>query len=110
MAHILFHYFDNKITGPNAKRLLSMVFDGDKRSIERIIKEKSLALKSLPQEVYVDMAQALLDENDEKVKQIQQKKQLGKLKWFVGQMVRQGEGNVEAGRAEFTLKGLLGLP
>lgn len=86
-----------------------MVFDGDKRSIETIIDSEGLALQPMPQEQYVKMAQAFLKENKDKVKQIQEKKQLGKVKWFVGQMVRQGEGKIEAQRAEATLRNLLGL-
>ncbi len=109
MAYILICLYDNQITGPNAKRLLATVFDGDTRPIEQIIKEDDLRLRHLDQEIYLKMAMALLDEHEEKVKQIKEKKQLGKLKWLVGQMVRQGEGNVEAERAEKTLKTLLGI-
>lgn len=86
-----------------------MVFDGDKRAVELIIDGEGLALQSLPQDEYVTMAKTLLQENEDKVRQIQEEKQLGKVKWFVGQMVRQGEGKVEAQRAEATLKDLLGL-
>lgn len=109
MADILINLHENKITGATAKRLLGMVFDGDKRSIETIIDSEGLALQPMPQEQYVKMAQAFLKENKDKVKQIQEKKQLGKVKWFVGQMVRQGEGKIEAQRAEATLRNLLGL-
>ena len=101
---------ENRITGTTAKRLLAMAFDGDRRDINSIIHEENLALRHLSRDEYLAMAQSLVDENNDKVKQIQQKGQMGKLKWFVGQMMRQGEGKVEAVKAEAILKELLGVP
>ena len=86
-----------------------MVFDGDTRMIHQIIEQENLGLRPLSEGEYLAMAQALLDQNQAKVKQIQQKKQLGKLQFFIGQMMRQGEGRVEASKAERALKELLGL-
>ena len=109
MVQILSNLDKDQITGTTAKRLLSMVFDGDQRSIGVIIEEENLRFQSLSRDEYLMMAQDLLNENETKVKQIQQKKQLGKLQYFVGQMMRQGEGKVEASKAESALKELLGL-
>ncbi|KAK4690486.1 hypothetical protein P7C71_g6316, partial [Lecanoromycetidae sp. Uapishka_2] len=109
MADILVTLYGKRITGATAKRLLAKVFDGDGRSIQSIIDADGLGLQHLSQQDYVAMAQTLIEDNEDKVKQIQEKKQLGKVKWFVGQMVRQGEGKVEAQRAEAALKDLLGL-
>lgn len=60
-------------------------------------------------EEYLTMARTLLAENCERVQLIQQKRQLGKLQWFVGQMMRQGKGKAEATKAEAVLKELLDL-
>lgn len=109
MVDILSNLNEDRITGTTAKQLLAMVFDGDKRTIDTIIKDENLELQRLSRDEYIAMAQGLIDENGEKVKQIQQKRQMGKLMWFVGQMMRQGEGKVEASKAEATLKELLGL-
>ena len=109
MVDILVNLHKSRITGTTAKKLLAMVFNGDKRAIKNIVKDENLQLQRLSQDEYIAMAQLLIDENGDKVKQIQQKRQMGKLKWFVGQMMRQGEGKVEASKAEATLKNLLRL-
>lgn len=109
MVQILSNLDRGQITGTTAKRLLSMVFDGDERAVGTIIEQENLRLQPLSRDEYLAMAQDLIAENETKVKQIQQKKQLGKLQFFVGQMMRRGEGKVEAGKAEKVLKELLGL-
>ena len=86
-----------------------MIFDGDKRGVNTIIDQDNLSLQRLSREEYITMAQALLDEDPKKAEQIQKGKQLGKLKFFVGQMMRQGSGRVEAQKAEAVLKELLDL-
>ena len=87
-----------------------MKFDGQERDIEGIIDEEGLWLVPMKNEEYISLAQSLLDENDDIVRQIQEKGRMGKLQWFVGQMMRQGEeGRVEAEKAEAALKELLGL-
>lgn len=55
------------------------------------------------------MAQNILDKYPKKVKQIRQEKQYGKIQFFVGQMMRLGEGKVEAGKANDMLIELLSL-
>lgn len=109
MVSILQNLNEGKITGGSAKKLLAMVFGGDERDVDTIIKQEDLSLQHLSREEYVMMAQALLEKDPKIVKQIQKAKQLGKLKFFVGQMMRQGSGKVEAQMAEAVLKELLGL-
>ena len=86
-----------------------MVFNGDKRPVEKIVTEDNMGLNSLSREQYISMAQKVLDEHPTKVKQIVQKGQLGKLQFFVGEMMRRGQGTVEASKAEATLRELLDL-
>ena len=109
MVSILQNLEAGKITGSTAKKLLAMVFDGDDRDVNTIIEQADLSLQRLSKEEYILMAQALLDKDPKKVEQIQKRKQLGKLQFFVGQMMRQGSGKVEAQKAEAVLKELLGL-
>ena len=109
MASILNHLHHGQITGTTAKQLLSLVFNGDEREVATIIEEESLGLRHLSREEYLAMAQDLIDNNQDKVQQIREKKQLGKFKWFVGQMMRQGEGRVDVRRAEAVLKEIIGL-
>lgn len=109
MVSILQNLDEGKITGSTAKKLLAMIFDGDKRDVNTIIEEDDLSLQHLSREEYIMMAQALLDKDPQTVEKIRNGKQLGKLKFFVGQMMRQGSGKVEAQKAEAVLKELLGL-
>ncbi|KAI9829574.1 MAG: hypothetical protein M1819_006079 [Sarea resinae] len=108
LADILVHLVNNKITGRTAKLLLSKVFDGDVRSIADIVEEENLLLRPMSREEYEALARELLEANVSIVRQIREKGQVGKIKWFVGQMMRQGEeGRVEAEKAERTLRELL---
>ncbi|KZF24712.1 hypothetical protein L228DRAFT_259890 [Xylona heveae TC161] len=110
LADILIHLYHSKITGATAKQLLAKVFRGDIRSIEEIIEEEDLLLRPMARDEYLALAQELLAENEAMVEQIQSKGQVGKVKWFVGQMMRRGEkGRVEAVKAEGILRELLGL-
>lgn len=109
MVSLLQHLTDETITGTTAKRLLLTLFEGDDRPVSTIIQQDDLSLNRLSREEYVAMAQTLLDGDVKKVEQIQRGKQLGKVQFFVGQMMRQGSGNVEAKKAEAVLKELLGL-
>ena len=109
MVSILQNLDKGKITGSTAKRLLAMIFDGDNRDVNAIIDQDNLSLQRLSRDEYIKMAQALLDEEPKKVEQIRRGKQLGKLKFFVGQMMRRGFGRVEAQKAEAVLKELLDL-
>ncbi len=109
MVSILQNLGEGKITGSTAKKILAMVFDGDKRDVNTIIEQDDMSMQRLSQDAYITMAQALLDKDPKKVEQIRKGKQLGKLNFFVGQMMRQGSGQVEAQKAEAVLKELLGL-
>lgn len=86
-----------------------MIFEGENRTVDAIIREEGLALEVLPPEEYEALAHGLLLEHPEMVEQIQAKRQLGKLQFFVGQMMRMGGGKVEAQKAEAVLKQLLEL-
>ena len=108
LASILEHLFAGQITGTSAKRLLAIVFHGDKRDIDSIIKAEGMAARHLSESEYQDMAKILMNDHPQKVAQIQ-KGQVGKLKFFVGQMMKIGEGNVDAVKAEDALKVMLKL-
>lgn len=85
-----------------------MVFDGDERNVDTIIEQDSLRLVPLSRLQYVQMAEELVSSNEAMVMQIQ-KGQVGKVQWFVGQMMRKGEGMVEAEKAEGILREILGV-
>lgn len=111
LASVIAHLLRKQITSRTAKLLLSMKYGGDSRSVEQIIKDEDMLLRPLSRQEYVDLAQQLLTEKSEMVKDILEKGQHKKVKWFVGQMMaRSAEGTVEPGTAEAVLRELLELP
>ena len=110
LASILVRLVRRGVTSKTAKQLLVMLFNGDQRSVEQIIKDENLFLNPMTRDEYVSLARQLLAANQEMVRAIKEKKQKGKIMWFVGQMLRQGqEGRVEADRARTVLEDLMDL-
>ncbi|KAF2031897.1 hypothetical protein EK21DRAFT_99420 [Setomelanomma holmii] len=104
LASIISHLQRKIITSRSAKKLLLIKFEGDKRPMKQIIEEENLTLKPLSRLEYEALARALLDEKPDMVKDIIEKKQEKKVKWFVGQMIaRSAEGSVEPDVAEEVL-------
>lgn len=108
LSRIIRRLLANEITGRTAKQLLAVIFDGDGRDVDAIIEQENLRLVPLSRLQYVQMAEQLISENEAMVTQVQ-KGQVGKLQWFVGQMMRKGEGMVEAEKAESILKEIVGV-
>ncbi|KAL4882833.1 GatB/GatE catalytic domain-containing protein [Aspergillus karnatakaensis] len=97
-----------QITGATAKQVLAMVFEGDQRPIPQLLEEENLILRPLSRKEYIALAEEAMKMNPEMVEQIRSKKQLGKLGWFVGQMMRKGQkGRVEAQKADAILQELI---
>ena len=109
MALIIKNMLNNKITSKSAKFILCKVFDGDSRDVDAIIAEDNLELEVLPMDHYKNMAQSLLADHPDIADKIRSGKQLGKLQWFVGQMMRLRNGRLDAKKAETVLKELLGV-
>lgn len=110
LAGIISHIRSKSITSRSGKRILAMIFEGDKRSVHAIVQEENLMLRPLSQDEYFALAQDLLAEKPDMVKDIIEKRQMKKVKWFVGQMMaRSADGSVEPDTAEKTLKELLGM-
>ncbi|KAL1962076.1 hypothetical protein VTN77DRAFT_604 [Rasamsonia byssochlamydoides] len=110
LAEIIDQLLRKRITGPTAKQVLAMVFDGDQRPIQQLLEEENLILRPLSREEYIAMAEAVISKNPQIVANIRQKKQLGSLGWFVGQMMVLGKGRVEPQRAEEVLRELIQPP
>lgn len=108
LAELIDQLQQKRITGPTAKVVLSMVFNGDKRPIPQLLEEENLILRPLSREEYIALAESAINQNPQMVEQIRTKNQLGKLGWFVGQMMRTGEkGRVEAQKANEILQELI---
>lgn len=108
LAEIIDQQQRKRITGPTAKMVVAMVFDGDRRPIAQLVEEENLVLRPLSREEYLALAESAISLNPQMVEQIRSKNQLGKLGWFVGQMMRMGEkGRVEAPKADEILRELI---
>ncbi|KZZ94571.1 mitochondrial cytochrome c oxidase assembly factor [Ascosphaera apis ARSEF 7405] len=108
LAEIVYLQNTRQITSSSAKQLLAMIFEGDERPVLRIVEEDDMRLAPMSKEEYVALAQEVMDAYPQMVEQVREKKQLGKIGFFVGQVVRRGEkGRVEAQKADEVLKELL---
>jgi aspartyl-tRNA(Asn)/glutamyl-tRNA(Gln) amidotransferase subunit B len=110
LASIIAHLYRKKITSRSAKKILLVKFEGDTRLTNQIVQDENLALKPLSRTEYVALAQKLLEEKPDMVKDVVEKQHEKKIKWFVGQMMaRSVEGSVEPDVAEQVLRQQLGL-
>lgn len=107
LAQVLENLLAKRITGNTSKNLLAQKFRGDKREISTMIQEGDLTIREVSREDYVAMAKALIDANQDMAQKVR-KGQSGKLMWFVGQMMKQGKGSIEAEKAKFVLEEILG--
>lgn len=108
LAELIDLHQRKRITGPTAKEVLAMVFDGDRRPVGQLVQEENLILRPMSREEYVALAQAAIAVKPEMVPQIRDKQQLGKLGFYVGQMMRMAEkGRVEAPKAGQILREII---
>ncbi|KAK0835955.1 hypothetical protein LTR91_012996 [Friedmanniomyces endolithicus] len=104
----------NQITTRVAKQLLADLLQqapapAARPSVEQLIDTGNLRLRPLSEEEYENLACRIMDESPDMVKAVREKGQKGKVMWFVGQMVRQGEeGTVEPEKAKATIERLMG--
>ncbi|KAI4148293.1 MAG: hypothetical protein LQ341_001632 [Variospora aurantia] len=109
LAYICLMLEIGKITRLTAKHLFGRKFRGDRRDVKNIIAEENLLLVHLTDEQYAIMALDLINSNPVMAERVK-KGQLGKLQFFIGQMMRKGQGKVMAPKAEAALRQLLEIP
>lgn len=112
LAEILTSLQQKQITSRAAKQLLSTLHDlppnETRPSVEQLIEAGNLRLRPLSDQEYVVLAKGIMAENPDMVTAVRDKGQKGKLMWFVGQMIRQGdEGTVEPEKAKEFVESLL---
>lgn len=118
LADIIVNLQQKQITSRVAKQLLATLHDlpdagasSDRQSrptVERLMEDGNLRLRPLSDAGYAELAQQIMDENEEMVAAVRDKGQKGKVMWFVGQMVRRGEeGTVEPEKAREVVEKLL---
>lgn len=110
LAYIVMMLEDKKISDRTAKQLFARKFNGSSQDVKSMIEQENLILEELPEEQYVSLAREVILQHPAMVVQIKEKGQMGKLGFFVGQIMRQGRGKFVATRAEATLRRLLEVP
>ena len=106
--NILRYLVKNQITGQSAKKLFLLALDSPGSHVDELVKEHNLELKEIPRAEYLRIAQVLIDANQEMAEKVR-KGHEGKFMWFVGQMMREGKGSIEAHRAKEVLEELLAV-
>ena len=110
MADLVSLQIENKLTGPSAKRLLRVLFDGAKESVAAIAEKENLLFMPMANEEYDQLAGVVIEANADEADTVRSngKQAKGKLKFLLGQMMRQGDRNrMEAQRAERVLQAKL---
>ena len=108
LVYVLRCLVKKQITGQSAKKLLLLALENPDRGVKELLKHENLELKEIPRAEYLRKAQSLIDTNQEMAEKIR-KGQQGKLMWFVGQMMKDGKGSIEAHRAREVLEELLAV-
>lgn len=106
LARVLEALVRNRITGQSAKRVFLLGLQDNTRGVDSIIRDERLELEKLPEAEYRRMAQNLVDSNQDMAAKVRNG-QSGKMMWFVGQMMREGKGSIEADKAKAVLEELL---
>lgn len=110
MADLVSLQAEGQLTGPSAKRLLRILFDGDKSSVRQIVERENLLFVPMEDAEYDTLAHSVIEGHQTEAEVVRQggKQANGKLKFLLGQMMRQGDRNrMEAQRAEEILQSKL---
>ncbi|TID22000.1 Glutamyl-tRNA amidotransferase subunit B [Venturia nashicola] len=115
LAAIISKVLQEKISHDSGKKIMAMVFAGDERRVGIIAKENKMMVQNISGDIYTQTAEALVRENPEIAKAIQEKGQMGKIMWFVGQMMKTmskqtGEGGVKPDLAKEAIMKALDKP
>ncbi|RMZ76581.1 hypothetical protein DV737_g4743, partial [Chaetothyriales sp. CBS 132003] len=110
-AHIILLEQRGEITHVSAKQVLKMVFDGDAREIQDLVREEGLTFVAMSADEYEGLAARVIEAYPDHVRDIREGGKHGKIKFLLGQMMRQAEkGKIQATIAEEVLRRQLGSP
>lgn len=105
MAQLIHETLSGRLTGSMAKQVLRLIFEGDRRSVLRIIEQEGLTFRPLFDAEYEELVRRVMEQNPAVVEEIRMRGKQGKLMFLVGQIMRQGEdGRVEAKKARLFLQ------
>ena len=95
-----------QITTNSAKTVLARLFEGDQRNVEDIIAQDELSVRHVDAEGLNVAAKELVEKHPDMALKVLQG-QKGKFQWFVGQLIKQNQGRLDAKKAAAALEPLL---
>ena len=87
MANLIDLLLSGQITSNSAKKILTLVFDGDSSPIRDIASRQNLLISEVNDQEYEQVINCLLEKHTDVVAAIQKKGQKGKVMWLVGQVM-----------------------
>lgn len=114
LAALLTHLFADTITARSAKALLAQLHTAapaaeaaPRQTVEELIDAGNYRVQPLSEEEYTRLAQEVVDSNPKMAAQVREKGETGKVMWYVGQMIRAGNGSVQPQKAQKAVEALL---
>ena len=108
LSDIIAELHRNELTTISAKTVLKNLFEGDERSIGAIVDAEGLRFNPLSSDEYRALAEQVVRQFPDHVRDIVEKGKQGKVKFLLGQMMRAADkGRVEASAAEQSLRARL---
>jgi aspartyl-tRNA(Asn)/glutamyl-tRNA(Gln) amidotransferase subunit B len=89
VADLIHLLLSGQITSNSAKKILTLVVDGDDSLIRDIASEESLLISEMGDEEYEQVIGHLLERHRDVVTAIKKKGQKGKIMWLVGQVMKE---------------------
>ena len=110
LVSILLMLLRKEITGPSAKHILATVFREQGQSVRDIVKSGNLVLQPFSRNHYVQLAEAVIRQNESVAEAAKAKNGNRKIMFLVGQMIREGgTGRIEPQKAKAILEEILAV-
>jgi aspartyl-tRNA(Asn)/glutamyl-tRNA(Gln) amidotransferase subunit B len=87
MADLVYLLASKQITSNSAKKILTLVFNGNRSKIRDIAATENLLISEVDDQEYEKVINHLIYKHSDVVTAIKKKKQKGKIMWFVGQVM-----------------------
>lgn len=107
MADLITLHIQGQLTGPSAKKLLRILVEGDAAPVIEIATRENLLFAPMTAEEYDELADLVITQHAKEADVVREggRQAQGKLKFLLGQMMRNGDRNrIEALSAESTLQ------
>jgi aspartyl-tRNA(Asn)/glutamyl-tRNA(Gln) amidotransferase subunit B len=105
LAEMLVLLRKEEITNTSAKLLLRLIFEGDQRPVGELVESEGLRYSAMSSEQYQHLADEIIADFPDHVRDIREKGRENKIKFLLGQMMRRGDkGSIQAQDALAHLK------